>query len=423
MYQKQTATLAGLFLLAITLVPTACIKDKCSEERTYTFYTPVYKSKTEVLASIKNNPAKEIENPGKIYIYNKYIFLNDRDRGIHVIDNSNPSNPNPISFIDIPGNMDLAVSENIMYADMYGDLVALDISDPKNVKLVKTIESAFPERQWLNGFFINGNGQMIVAWNKKDTTVTASCRTSEVGIFSGRPDVFFQASGTRSNVSVSPVGMGGSMARFTIAGNYLYTVDNHSLKCFSISDPANPVKKNDIMAGFDIETIYPFKDALFIGTMGGMNIFDISNPESPVLKSNFVHARACDPVIADDKHAFVTLRAGTTCGPANNELLVINVQNPGSPVLLKNYPMTNPAGLAKDGNLLLICDGKAGLKAYSAKNVMDLKLLKHTSGPETYDVIAMNGIALVVAKDGLYQYDYTDPADMRLLSKLAVNEQ
>src|SRR5690606_15247949 len=163
------------------------------------------------------------------------------------------SSPNPIAFIDIPGNMDLAVSENIMYADMYGDLVALDISDPKNVKLVKIIESAFPERQWLNGFFISGNGQMIVAWNKKDTTVTESCRTSGVGIFTGRHDVFFQASGTKSNVSVSPVGMGGSMARFTIAGNYLYTVDNHSLKCFSISYPVNPVKKNDIMAGIRSE--------------------------------------------------------------------------------------------------------------------------------------------------------------------------
>jgi len=55
--------------------------------------------------------------------------------------------------------------------------------------------------------------------------------------------------------------------------------------------------------------------------------------------------------------------------------------------------------------------------------VMDLQLLKHSSGPETYDVIAMNGIALVVAKDGLYQYDYTDTANLRLLSKLAVNKQ
>ena len=35
-----------------------------------------------------------------------------------------------------------------------------------------------------------------------------------------------------------------------------------------------------------------------------------------------------------------------------------------------------------------------------------------------YDFIAMNNISLVVAKDGLYQYSYANPASMRLLSKI-----
>ncbi|HJW15548.1 MAG TPA: hypothetical protein VJ499_00420, partial [Flavisolibacter sp.] len=91
-----------------------------------------------------------------------------------------------------------------------------------------------------------------------------------------------------------------------------------------------------------------------------------------------------------------------------------------NPTLLKVYSLTNPHGLSKDGNMLFICDGADGLKIYNSTEVADLKLLKHIRGIETYDVITYNSIALVVARDGLYQYDYSNPSDIRLLSKISL---
>jgi hypothetical protein len=91
-----------------------------------------------------------------------------------------------------------------------------------------------------------------------------------------------------------------------------------------------------------------------------------------------------------------------------------------NPSLLKTYPLTNPHGLAKDGNVLFVCDGKAGLKVYNASDVLNLQLLSTISGLETYDVIALNGTAIVVAKDGIYQYNYSDPSQLTLLSKLTI---
>src|SRR5205085_4518442 len=117
----------------------------------------------------------------------------------------------------------------------------------------------------------------------------------------------------------SPVGVGGSMARFTIVNDYMYAVNSHNLLSISLVNSADPVLKENIFAGFDIQTIYPFKDFLFLGSMGGMYIFDISNPAVPPPKSNFAHATACDPVISDGDYAYVTLRAGTNCGPTANE--------------------------------------------------------------------------------------------------------
>jgi hypothetical protein len=82
--------------------------------------------------------------------------------------------------------------------------------------------------------------------------------------------------------------------------------------------------------------------------------------------------------------------------------------------------MTNPHGLAKDNNLLFICDGKGGLKMYDAADPLNIILKKTVDGIETYDAIAWNNNLLVVAKDGLYQYDYSNPANLVQRSKLSV---
>ena len=75
------------------------------------------------------NSQREMIKTGKIYIKGDYIFINEKKEGIHVIDNSDPSNPRNISFIAIPGNLDIAVMGNILYGDSYTDLVAVDITE------------------------------------------------------------------------------------------------------------------------------------------------------------------------------------------------------------------------------------------------------------------------------------------------------
>src|SRR5450631_2991013 len=134
-------------LLAIIFF-TGCVKDTCKHTFTYTFYQPVYKTTAEVRANIKSNPAKEIQEPGKIVLLGNYIFLNEVDKGIHIIDNSNPSSPKNIAFIDIPGNEDLAVKGNTLYADLYTDLVTLDIYNPLNVTKTSIIDGVFPARYY-----------------------------------------------------------------------------------------------------------------------------------------------------------------------------------------------------------------------------------------------------------------------------------
>ena len=420
MNKKLTVEIASFLLITVILGMTACVKDSCKEMHTYTYYQAVYKTKSEVRENIKSNSPRQVENPGKIYIRGNYIFLNETDKGIHVIDNTNPAQPQNIAFIDIPGNMDLAVKGNTLYADLYTDLVAIDISNPASVKLSKVIESVFPYRYWGNGFVgTNNSDQIITDWVRRDTTVTESCERQN-WLFTDRADIFFAAQSNSSATSVSPIGVGGSMARFTIMNDRLYTVGISDLDVFNIVNANDPKHTNRLNVGWSIETIYPFKNRLFIGSQAGMFIYNVSNADAPVADGQFNHARSCDPVIADDDYAYVTLRSGTTCQGFTNQLDIVKLNNITDPVLQKTYPMKNPHGLSKDGDLLFICDGDAGLKLYNAANVMNLQLIMEIGDIDAYDVIAMNKIALVVAKDGLYQYNYANPAEIRLLSKITV---
>ncbi|MEJ7679189.1 MAG: hypothetical protein WKG06_15310 [Segetibacter sp.] len=118
-----------------------CLKD--TSTRTYTLYTPVYKTVDEVRANIKSDAPAPVKNPGKIFVLGNYIFLNEIDKGVHVIDNRNPAAPVNKYFIAIPGNLDLAVKGKILYADNYRDLVTLDISNPDHVQVKRSQKMFF----------------------------------------------------------------------------------------------------------------------------------------------------------------------------------------------------------------------------------------------------------------------------------------
>jgi hypothetical protein len=417
-----TAASVAVLSLAVVFSLQSCLKDSCKS--TYKIYFPIYKKLTDVRADMKSQAPTPLEKTGKIYVYGNYIFLNEVQKGIHVIDNSNPSSPKNISFINIPGNVDIAVKGNTLYADCFSDIAVFDISNPANVVAKKFMNNVIRE----NGSFWGNRTDpdsvnILVGYQEKDTVVECdtynswyNC-TNCVRYTTG--GVMFLASSPSAASAPATPGVGGSMARFTIVDDYLYAVSSFKLYSIDITATENPVLANTKQMSGGIETIYPFKDKLFIGSVSGMFIYDLSSPSDPALQGQFSHVRSCDPVITDGQKAYVTLRSGNTCQGFTNQLEVLDVTTLSNPTLLKTYPMTNPHGLSKDDNLLFICDGSDGLKIYDA-SLASFKMVKSFSNFETYDVIALNGLAIVVAKDGLYQYDYRNQSDIKLLSRTSI---
>ncbi|MES1218104.1 MAG: hypothetical protein ABUT20_21535 [Bacteroidota bacterium] len=415
--KSKVILLSSLLGCCIIIFLTACRKEN-AKTYTYTLYKPVYISKSKALASINGSPDEPIGTTGKIYIKDKYIFLNDVDKGIHVIDNSNPSRPVQIAFLSIPGNLDISVKGNILYADMYSDLLAIDISNPKKVTVASVLPSLFKNR-YFNYSTIDST-EFVAYWIKKDTVI------HEGDAYPGYIDCincsYFYASSAQANASRGPKnGAAGSLAKMVMMNDYLYAItDQGSVGIVSIANAAKPQFVAGMAAGFDLQTIYPFENKLFLGSGSGMFMYDLSDPLNPVTLGQFSHLRSCDPVVTDGDYAYVTLQGGGRCGGANNELDVINIKNLMQPQQIKSYMMKAPTGLCKDGDLLFVCDGTAGVKLFNASNPAELRLLKIIESDSPYDIIAQNKIALIVAKDGLYQYDYKNPSKVQLLSIFSI---
>lgn len=427
---KNRSLLIWVILILITILLGSCCSTRYVEYKSKT-YVPVYKDLNEIRSGLKNSPPRDLMNTGKIYFYGNYILINEKNEGIHIIDNSNPSNPRNISFVNIQGNGDMAVKNNILYANSYVDLVALDISNTTSPTLVKRVNNIFPNLLEINNnAYLDPEKGLLVDFIEKDTVIKYSYRDCGDMVTSPVDSREFDNTGRDvsndgakgSAGSTGGVGKGGSMARFTIYDNYLYSVDRTSLQLFDIQNVSDPKVWSKVNIGWDIETIFPFRNRLFIGSTTGMFIYDVSTPWNPLLLSQFSHARACDPVVADDNYAYVTLRTGTRCGGAQNQLDILDISNLTSPKLIKSYPMQGPAGLGIDNGILFICDGPAGLKVFDAKNPNDIKLIDWKSDMIAFDVIPLGNTLLMIAEDGFYQYDYSNPKDLKLLSKIPVKK-
>ncbi len=114
------------------------------EEIPLTAYTPVLMQRADLEKSLAVLPPREIKQAGKIYIYGSMLYINERYRGVHVFDNSDPTNPTAIAFLNIPGNIDIAIKNGVMYADNSVDLVSLDY-DGQGITTFDRQRNVFPE--------------------------------------------------------------------------------------------------------------------------------------------------------------------------------------------------------------------------------------------------------------------------------------
>lgn len=409
----------------VVLLFGACSND-VSETISYKINEPVFMPTSIFRNSVKvNQESRAIQKQGKIAFYKDYLYLSEPEKGIHVIDNRNPANPRQVGFIELIGNVDMAIKGNMLYADSYIDLVWFDISTPSSPLLKGRKEDVFPTAlpSTDNNFWCDYEKSMdrsqgiVIGWTVKERKESYPVPYFYRSDWFSGGGVMLDAAGGSKNAAGN-VGLTGSMSRFAIYENYLYTVLENQLGVFNI-EQYEPRKMGDnIYVGFNVETIFSYKENLFMGTPTGMLIYSVNDPLNPVYESSLQHVYGCDPVVVENDIAYVTVHSGNNCGQNNNQLIVIDVKNVKNPKALVTYEMTKPKGLGIDNNTLFVCD--EGLKIYDATNPRGIMVnqLAHFKNMEGFDVIAFNNLLMMIAEDGIYQYDYSDLKNIKPLSKI-----
>lgn len=225
------------------------------------------------------------------------------------------------------------------------------------------------------------------------------------------------------DISPLPNGQGGSTARFTILGNYLYIVDNQNLRVFDISDATNPVLVNKVSVGFDIETIFPFNDKLYIGSKTAVYFFSVADPKNPKQMSQAIEPsiiRRCDPVVGRDNVAWATLNVSGPCGGSQSLLVTYDISNLANPKKMGQSNLTAPGGLGYKNDALYVCDGTEGVKIYSIQNPFfpEYRNQFGRSLDRFLDVIPYKDILICQTSSGISTYDIKSPLNPIYLASI-----
>ncbi len=245
--------------------------------------------------------------------------------------------------------------------------------------------------------------------------ILASCTTNDQGTFDS-------ATGTTLN---------GSYATLLAVDQFLYALNEEELSTFDISDTNNPIEVDKQNVGFEVENIYHNAGVLFIGSSTALHIFTIGADGIPVRQNetqyNFEEQpdwQPCDPVVADDQYAYVTLSTSAEgLGPCGgrvwiNELRIYDITDLTQPDLISITEMEFPKGLAVEGDYVFVCEGLSGVRLFDVSDRTAPSLMWVDEGFESYDIILKDGLMMIVGPQAIRQYDYTDINNIQYLSSI-----
>jgi len=415
-----------LFLLTLLGLVSSSCEDK--HLQTYMANVPIYLSYDALRTSFKVGTEQDLEKPGKIYFKDNYMYINEYQKGIHVVDLSDPDNPLKKAFIEIPGNVDMSIRNDVLYAESFVDLVLIDVSDPTQPLFIKRIEDMFeyvipPYDYEYPLDEVDQDKGVITGYELKKITHEIEHNPYPWPVyydyalessFRGSPKV---------NGNGNTFGIGGSMARFITYDDYLYALEStYKLKCIDISNTDQVEVKSEQTLWGNIETVFIADQHMYVGTSNGMHILSLDQPSFPNLLSTYQHITSCDPVVVEGDWAYVTLRSGNLCGGNQNLLEVINVSDKTDPVREASFGMKSPYGVGIDNDILFVCEGEFGLRVFDASDKQSIAQNKIAEFPgiHAYDVIPLGSFLLLIGDEGFQIYDYTNLEDIHLLGSLPV---
>lgn len=408
----------SIFIFAITAISlVSCTEDLGKTTVEYEKAEAVYGDLNALRSTPLISDAKTIVDPGKVYVSADLLLIGEEGEGIHVFDNTDPEAPRELYFINIPQNREFYVTNDKIYAETLYDVIKIDISNRQAPVLESRVENAFAEP------YTNANGEALIGFTFTPVKETLDRSSSVFSLVNGEDPIYFDYQNKlipRSNVPASFAGSSGSsigtVNRIAHTNDHMYIIGNSVI--YTFKDDGQLEKLNEDHIGWNMETIYPRENTLFIGTQNSMEILSISDPANPSIVGVFSHATSCDPVLPTDDTAYVTLRSGNECDGNVDALSAVNIENLTAPFAIQDIEMESPYGMTIIDDLLYVGEGENGLKTFKILSDDTLELVDHDRSIQAYDVIphpTQSDIILVASPTGFGQYQLTSTSK-KLLS-------
>lgn len=213
-------------------------------------------------------------------------------------------------------------------------------------------------------------------------------------------------------VWVGMYGTDGAMqhAGITAAGATLY-VALAGFQIYDLSNPASPVLRGAAISPGFVKQTERAGNLLYVADLfNGWQIVDVTDPTRPRLVS-------WDPFYASDVQV-----AGNRAYLGGTALRVYDVTNPASPTLLGSYPVVNGAtDLEVSGSTAYINNffGVTILDVSNPANIRPLSEIRQADETDTVDALAVEGaLAYVLTRSSFKIYDVTNPASPALRGSL-----
>ncbi len=140
--------------------------ENSDDDPVFSRYEPVLLDRTDFENSVSLKNPISISTSGKIYIKDNLLFINEVHKGFHIYDNSDPTLPTPIKFLEAPGSTDLAIRDNIIYINQATDLISVEYDTNNGITLTKRVINVFPELRSPDGFlpYSIPENNVVIGW-------------------------------------------------------------------------------------------------------------------------------------------------------------------------------------------------------------------------------------------------------------------
>ena len=224
-----------------------------------------------------------------------------------------------------------------------------------------------------------------------------------------------EVSGTLQNIDSQTIGQGGSLARFTIVGDYLYMIDKASISWFDLRDPSGPDLQGTVETLGGQETIFPFQDFLYVGRFDGVSLFAIEpGTGKPLTFRAFPHFVACDPVVANEDYIFSTVRTSFCIRPIFNlnqvetveEMIDYDAKDMSNNLTLLKIVEEEHNGMGVRDSFLFVTQGSVGMTIFKVEEPLSLSFVNNIPMENPRDIIIRDDYLILVGLNEMVLYDY-----------------